>query len=351
MRPRTTLAAGLLLAAGALTAGRATPAAGPPDKAVGTTVPVTAENFVRAETDRYFAGLVRRGGFGKWYHNREVTPVNQQTVVRMNRDTLYSAAVFDLDAGPVSVTLPDAGNRYLSMQAIDQDHYVPSVVYAAGKHVYGREQVGTRYAMIVVRILVNPADARDVARVHALQDALGAEQRDAGAFQVPVWDRPDQVKVRDALLALGATLPDLRRAFGPRGRVDPVRHLIGTAMAWGGNPDADAVYLNVTPARNDGTTVHRLTVKDVPVDAFWSISVYNPKGFFEPNGANAYAISNLTAKRNGDGTITVQFGGYDGRTPNCLPVPPGWNYLVRLYRPRKEILDGTWQFPEAQPVP
>jgi hypothetical protein len=29
---------------------------------------------------------------------------------------------------------------------------------------------------------------------------------------------------------------------------------------------------------------------------------------------------------------------------------PGWNYLMRLYRPRKEMLDGTWKFPEAQPM-
>jgi len=29
---------------------------------------------------------------------------------------------------------------------------------------------------------------------------------------------------------------------------------------------------------------------------------------------------------------------------------PGWNYLVRLYRPRQEILDGTWKFPQARPV-
>ena len=32
-----------------------------------------------------------------------------------------------------------------------------------------------------------------------------------------------------------------------------------------------------------------------------------------------------------------------------LPTMPGWNYTVRLYRPQKEILDGTWKFPEAQP--
>jgi hypothetical protein len=43
------------------------------------------------------------------------------------------------------------------------------------------------------------------------------------------------------------------------------------------------------------------------------------------------------------------FGGCDGAAINCIPVTSGWNYWVRLYRPRKEILDGTWKFPEAQP--
>jgi hypothetical protein len=43
------------------------------------------------------------------------------------------------------------------------------------------------------------------------------------------------------------------------------------------------------------------------------------------------------------------FGGCDGKIPNCLPTVPGWNYMVRFYCPRKEILDGTWKFPEAQP--
>lgn len=53
---------------------------------------------------------------------------------------------------------------------------------------------------------------------------------------------------------------------------------------------------------------------------------------------------------NQDGSVTVQFGGCDGKTPNCLPIIAGWKYLVRLYRPRKEILNGTWRFPEAEPV-
>jgi hypothetical protein len=138
--------------------------------------------------------------------------------------------------------------------------------------------------------------------------------------------------------------------FGAKSEVDPVRHLLGAASGWGGNPDKDAVYLNIVPKQNDGNTVYRLTVKDVPVDGFWSVSVYNERGFFEKNEANAYAINNVTAKKNGDGSVTILFGGFDGKTSNCLPVPPGWNYMVRLYRPRKEILDGTWKFPAAQPV-
>jgi hypothetical protein len=88
----------------------------------------------------------------------------------------------------------------------------------------------------------------------------------------------------------------------------------------------------------------------VPVDGFWSISVYNAKGFFEENALNAYSLNNLTAKPDPGGGYTIQFGSCETQTPNCLPIVKGWNYTVRLYRPRKEILDGSWKLPEAQPV-
>src|SRR6185503_3757764 len=108
------------------------------------------------------------------------------------------------------------------------------------------------------------------------------------------------------------------RSFGSKEQVDPVRHLVATAAAWGGNPDKDATYLNITPSGNDGQ--------------------------------KAYALNNVTAKKSEDGSIAIQFGGCDGKIPNCLPIMKGWNYTVRLYRPRAEILDGSWKFPEPQPV-
>jgi hypothetical protein len=62
------------------------------------------------------------------------------------------------------------------------------------------------------------------------------------------------------------------------------------------------------------------------------------------------SVNNLTAQRDPDGAVTVHFGGWDDGRPNCLGIKEGWNYLVRLYRPRTEIRDGTWSFPSVTPV-
>jgi len=264
-------------------------------------IPVTADNFVGAESDLYFAGIGKDGGFGKFMHHREPTAIDHQTVIRMNRDTLYSGAIFDLDAGPVTITLPDAGGRFMSMQVIDEDEYTPKVVYRPGLYTLTKDGVGTRYILAAIRTLVDPNDAQDLAAVHALQDAIKVDQPGGpGAFAFPRWDPVSQKKTRDALLALAADLPDTKGMFGARGQVDPVRHLIGRASAWGGNPEKDALYLNVTPEKNDGTTIYRLDVRDVPVDGFWSISVYNAKGYFEPNPQNAYTLNNITARKSAD---------------------------------------------------
>ena len=203
-----------------------------------------------------------------------------------------------------------------------------------------------------MRTFVDPNNPADVEKVHELQDAIKVEQKSAGEFKAPSWDATSQDKVRTALINLAAANGglDSRRMFGRKDQVDPIQHLIGTAAGWGGNPATAAMYVGVEPAENDGKTIYRLTVKDVPVDGFWSVSVYNAEGYFAKNAANAYSLNSVTAKPNADGSYTIQFGGCDGKTPNCLPTMPGWNYTVRLYRPRAEILDGKWTFPAAEAV-
>jgi hypothetical protein len=307
---------------------------------------VTPDNFVRAETDMYFSRAVADGGFGTFHHDREIAAPEARRVVRQNRDTLYSTAVFDLDASPATITVPDPGNRFVSTQIITEDHYVPDVFNGAGSHTLIHERIGTRYVMAGVRILVDPDDPTDLQSVHAIQDAITASQTDSGHFELPNWDSASQQTVRNALLQLASTLPDTKGMFGTPSTTDPVRRLIGAASAWGGNPEKDALYLNVVPPDNDGYTFYRLTVGDVPVDGFWSVTVYDSDGYFKPNPQNAYSVNNVTATRSADNTVTIQFGG-DAEATNYLPITPGWNYMVRLYRPREAVLSGRWTFPDA----
>ena len=225
---------------------------------------------------------------------------------------------------------------------IDEDHYVPEVVYGAGSYTFTREKIGTRYVSFGVRILVDPADPEDIKQVHALQDAIKVEQPGGrAASRCPTGIRRARRRCATRCWRSAETLPDTKRTFGARDQVDPVRHLIGTAIGLG-RQSREGRHLSQRHAeqerRHDGL---RLTVKDVPVDGFWSISVYNAEGYFEKNDLNAYSLNSITAKKSADGSVTIQFGGCDGKIANCLPIMPGWNYMVRLYRPRAEILNGS----------
>ena len=197
----------------------------------GSAIPVTADNFNCAESDMYWGTVVgtvvKDGGFGKFVHHRELYPIDGP-IVRPNRDTLYSMSVFDFDAGPVTITLPDAGKRFMSLQVLDGDQYTHEVIYGAGAYTFTREQMGTRYGSLGVRILVDPNDPKDVEEVHKLQNAIKVEQPDGtGKFEPPNWDPVSQKKVRDALLVLGSSLPDTKRMFGLPSEVDP-----GPAPDW-----------------------------------------------------------------------------------------------------------------------
>ena len=313
------------------------------------TLPVTVDNFRRAESDHYFAVRAEMcGGLGKLLHNRTPTDIDHQSVIRVNRDTLYSYAVFD-STTPVTLTVPDAGDRFLSLVCINQDHYIKFSGYDPGEYTITADQIGTRDLHVAFRTFVNPDDAADVQTAHAIQDRIAISQERPGVLELPKWDQVSLDDCRAAILQMAPFVPDSAEMFGDVDEVDDVRHLIGTAGGWGGNREQDAIYLNVMPERNDGEVAHTLTVKDVPVDGFWSISVYNGDGYFEKNEYESYSLNNVTAKPEADGSYTIHFGG-DPSAINFLYVMPGWNYTVRMYRPRQEILNGSWQFPAITPA-
>jgi hypothetical protein len=111
---------------------------------------------------------------------------------------------------------------------------------------------------------------------------------------VPDWDQAGCQKIADALCVLGATLGYWSGAAGVAGEVNPIHYLIVSATGWGLNLPRDA---NIMPEQKGGATVYRLRARDVPVDGFWSTSLYNRTGYFQINPQVAYSINDITARR------------------------------------------------------
>lgn len=311
---------------------------------------VTVDNFVRAESDQ----MIRAGmkaydvKFGEFAHLREPTTPKNQPVIRMNQDTLYSTTVLDLSK-PVKITLPEVGGRYMSMHVVSQDHYM-IVESEPGTYELTEDAVGTRFASVSIRTFYNAGDPNDLAKAHAAQDKIKISGGGDGPFEAPNWNTEQLAVARKALSELGALGFDTTYAFGTKEEVRPIDYLVGAGAGWGGLPRSAAMYVLGSVDKNDGKTPHAVTVKDVPVDAFWSITVYNAEGYLEANDLGVNSYNDSSVKKNKDGSSTIHFGGCEDGRVNCIPITEGWNYAIRMYKPRKEILDGSWTFPAIEPL-
>ncbi|MDM0037328.1 DUF1254 domain-containing protein [Variovorax sp. J22P271] len=307
---------------------------------------VTRETYVRAETDRSFFNFYKlAGGVNRFYFIRTPTPLDKQSVVRMNKDTLYAAAVVDTSKG-ATLTVPRiAAGRYFSVLLIDNDHYSPGVIYKPGTHTLPRD---TKFLALLLRIqLLRPDDPRDVAEVNRLQDQFVIRAGSADPFPEPTWDAKslaDLTTQYNTEFAKYDMYPD--GFMGPRGVADDsIRHL-AAAGAWGLFPNKDAVYINYN-GKLPATGCHCATYSVPENKAFWSITVYGDDGYMKsPNSI----LNGTNVKLNKDGTFTAHYGSREacGVVPNRLDVSDGWNFLMRVYRPGQSVLNRGYVLPDAR---
>ena len=243
-------------------------------------IEVNVDNYARAEVasqvDRFL-------GFGAavngWTHIRTPTPLDQQSVIRMNRDTLYSVAVVDAAAG-AAVTLPDAGGRYSRSWSWTRTATSPGCSTIRGSsHWRPTRSVGdSPYSSPAS--WSTPPSPRTWPRSTGSRTCWSSTPRPPGRGRRAVR-RGQLPGDEEAAVGARAGLHDSRRTFGSRDSVDPVRFLIGTAGGFGGLPEEEAYYaIRATPLP---VGRYELRVVDVPVDGFWSVSVYNRDGYFDEN--------------------------------------------------------------------
>jgi hypothetical protein len=316
-----------------------------PAMALAEDIPVTPETYIRAETDVAFAVFQRRAnGINTNDFDREATPLNDQPVIRMNRDTLYGGVLIDTEGG-ATITVPKAEDgRYISVLVVDNDHYAPAVYYEPGTYDLRSD---TRYVALLYRVqLLDDADPNDVATANALQDQFIVQANSAVPFPAPEWDV-------DSMLALRSEYEVEFKKFaqfepdwmGPRGEVNEETRHLAAAGAWGLFPEKDAVYINyVGPP--DPTQCYSATYDTPETEAFWSITVYGDDGFMKSDN-NVINDRNVTP--NDDGTFTAFFGSETvcGAQANRVDISEGWNFLLRIYRPGPAVLSREYKLPEV----
>jgi hypothetical protein len=139
-----------------------------------------------------FDGIRAPDSLGRFLHRRDPIFLDGRAAPGARRPALYSIAVFDLEDGPVVVTLPRAGRRQLTLTAMDEGHALQAVCHGPGRHILSRDRLGTRRVMAVVCLMLDPEGQHELTLAQALQDAIRVEQRvrqrepQASAFQAPV---------------------------------------------------------------------------------------------------------------------------------------------------------------------
>lgn len=311
---------------------------------------VTAGTFIRAETDRMFYDVIHLPGSGinKFFHFRNITPLAQQTVVRMNRDVLYSGAVVDAEKGATVIFPPMPDKRYASILVIDNDHYCPTVIYKPGKHELPHD---TKYMFLAIRIqLLNPNDTAEVAMVNKLKDQFIIESASNDEFKLPNWDKASLDSLRknyEEEFSKFGRYPD--EWMGAKGNLNEDTRKLAAAGAWGLFPNKDATYINYNGGNLAGDKCYVATYKVPDVGAFWSITVYGKDGYMKSENS---VINGSNVKLNADGkTFTVYFGAKEKcpkNVKNRVDITDGWNFLMRCYLPGKEILDGSYTLPPVK---
>ncbi|MNO86322.1 hypothetical protein D3C76_777180 [compost metagenome] len=139
-----------------------------------------------------------------------------------------------------------------------------------------------------------------------------------------------------------------------------LKRAIVAQMGLGANLPEDAIYpLNMGDENGktlDGAhkyVLHFPKDEAPPVNAFWSITLYDPEGFQVGNGLNRFAVSSwMPFKSNADGSLDIYF---QNESPgkeleaNWLPAPKGpFNLTMRLYGPKAEALNGKWNPPAVK---
>jgi len=311
----------------------------------------------------------------------KLTVAGEDIVVRMNNDTYYKLAFIHLAKGPVVLTSASADSeRFSSFQIMDDRNVnFRNVIRPEGKFslYFGEKpeqltgeaiESPSELVALIVRVEVkdknNDGDTNQAKEIFNGITISGPEYTELPTLDL--LSKYDEAVVTEATKRIDETFSttpfnDLVAGLNDvPSKVSYLQLAAGTKGGWGGPITSHSAYetilYDVDGKEMKGTNgIYAVTTEEPPVDAFWSITVYDTGrgGFLHPNKHNLYHINNTAAVKNADGTVTLLFKQSCEETDNnCLEVPAGrFDLTTRYYLPKEVIRSGEWKLPLPELVP
>ena len=314
---------------------------------------VTAATYPAHETSRQILMAQETSGVNQLEHRRKLVPTDEQTVVRLNRDTYYSLGVVDVSGG-ATITIPEVPEgKYVSVQGVTEDHRIQAMTYGPGTFDLTTHTGTHLYLVVRLDSTLSPEAA------HRIQDGIVIDAASSNEFTADPVDRASFERVETELRAMLPAIAKRDGVTATRGMfTDPrddsnalhteEKYQTGAAGGWGGAQWVDNIY----EMSGDYPTGQgfEATFEDPGNGAFWSFTVYDKRGFMFDDIAS---LNSDTAQPNADGTFTIRFGcGPDA--VNNIPTdnPSGsFNLIVRHYKPSERVRDQDYRLiPSVKPI-
>ncbi|WP_019504136.1 DUF1254 domain-containing protein [Pleurocapsa sp. PCC 7319] len=295
---------------------------------------VTTDNFIVAETDKYFSDHVKNHPVNTIRHSRKMSSKDNQFVIRENQDVLYSHAVVDISQGAKLIN--PSWDVYSIIQVIDEHHYTIAAVYPGEELTITPDMVALgSHVFLNIRTGVRTLDDGGLKEAHEHQDNIQIVAESSNPYTSKSFDQESLNKVRSQLEARKTEITKPWLMFGTKDEVDPEMFLIASAGGWGGLPAKHASYVvTIQPPSeiSESAECASMTLPQPPLNfdkgGFFSVSVYDREGWI---ATEPFALNNRQATPNQDGSYTFHFNCPDAE--NNINVVSGWSQLIRLYVP------------------
>ena len=321
------------------------------------------------------------GKLNQWGQaSRDLLKAGEDSIVRVNNDTLYKTAFIYLGDGPVMLRSDSPSQERFSSFQLQDDRNANyrNIINPDGSYTlyHGEKpetitgeavEVPSLLSAVVTRIEVkDPNDAADMAGAQAVFDGItieGPTIREMPAVDLlSGFDEQVAQEANKRMDETARSVPFSKMIVGPGqepGKDVPyLYHSAGTKVGWGGPATSHSAYESMFTGASGETLEgakgeYVLVTEAPPVNAFWSITVYDSTtGRLHPNEENRYHINDTSAVKNEDGTYTFRFKvKCEDGDQNCLEVPAGpFDVAARYYLPEPEIMSGEWTIPRPAKV-